>query len=112
MKKIAFIGSSLKSLRDFPETARSDAGYALREVQKGKEPADWKSMSSIGVGVKEIRIKDNQGIFRVVYVVKYLDRVNVLHAFQKKTQKTAKKDIDLAKQRLKQLLEEVKNGII
>lgn len=109
MKKIAFIGNSLKDLREFPESARSDAGYALREVQKNNEPSDWKPMSSIGKGVKEIRIKDDQGIYRVVYVVKYLDRVNVLHAFQKKTQKTAKKDIELAKQRLRLVLEEVKN---
>lgn len=109
MKKIAFIGNSLKDLREFPESARSDAGYALREVQKNNEPSDWKPMSSIGKGVKEIRIKDEQGIYRVVYVVKYLDRVNVLHAFQKKTQKTAKKDIELAKQRLRLVLEEVKN---
>jgi phage-related protein len=62
------------------------------------------------VGVKEIRVKDEQGIFRVIYVVKYLDRIIVLHAFQKKTQKTAKKDLDLAKQRLKLVLEDVKNG--
>ena len=55
-------------------------------------------------------MKDEDGIFRVIYVVKYLDRVIVLHAFQKKTQKTPKKDIDLAKQRLKLVLEEVKNG--
>jgi len=109
VKKIAFIGNSLKDLREFPESARSDAGYALREVQKNNEPSDWKPMSSIGKGVKEIRIKDDQGIYRVVYVVKYLDRVNVLHAFQKKTQKTAKKDIELAKQRLRLVLEEVKN---
>jgi phage-related protein len=62
------------------------------------------------VGVKEIRVKDEQGIFRVIYVVKYLDRVIVLHAFQKKTEKTSKNDLDLAKQRLKLVLEEVKNG--
>ena len=110
MKKIAFVGNALKDLKAFPESARSDAGYALREVQKGNEPSDWKSMSSIGPGVKEIRIKDTQGIFRVVYVVKYLDRINVLHAFQKKTQKTATKDIALAKQRLKLVLEEIKHG--
>jgi len=109
MKKIAFIGNSLKDLRAFPESARGDAGYALREAQKGNEPIDWKPMASIGTGVKEIRVKDKQGIFRVVYVVKYLDRVNVLHAFQKKTEKTAKKDLELAKQRLKIVLEEVNN---
>lgn len=110
MKQIEFKGNSLKVLRNFPETTRSQTGFELREVQKGKEPTDWKPMSSIGTSVKEIRIKDENGIFRVIYVVKYLDRVIVLHAFQKKTQKTAKKDIDLAKQRLKLVLEEVKNG--
>jgi len=96
-------------VKAFPESARSDAGYALREVQKGNKPSDWKPMSSIGSGVKEIRIKDSKGIFRVIYVPKYVDRVNVLHAFPKKTQKTAKQDIELAKQRLKVVLEEIKN---
>lgn len=110
MKQIEFKGGSLKELRAFPESARNEAGYQLREVQKGNEPTDWKPMSSVGVGVKEIRVKDDQGIFRVIYVVKYLHRVIVLHAFQKKTEKTAKKDLDLAKHRLKLVLEEVKNG--
>ena len=110
MKQIEFKGGSLKDLRGFPEAARNEVGYELQEVQKGNEPTDWKPMSSIGVGVKEIRVKDEQGIFRVVYVVKYLERVIVLHAFQKKTEKTAKKDLDLARQRLKLVLEEVKNG--
>lgn len=109
MKRIFFVGNALKDLKAFPESARSDAGYALREAQKGNEPSDWKPMSSIGSRVKEIRIKDAKGIFRVIYVLKYLDRVNVLHAFQKKTQKTAKQDIELAKQRLKVVLEEIKN---
>lgn len=103
------MGSALKDLRAFPETARGEAGFELREVQKGSEPTDWKPMSSIGAGVKEIRVKDEQGIFRVVYVVKYLERVIVLHAFQKKTEKTAKKELDLAKKRLKLVLEDVKN---
>ncbi len=110
MKQIEFKGASLKDLRTFPDAARNEAGYELREVQKGNEPTDWKPMPSIGVGVKEIRVKDEQGIFRVIYVVKYLNRVIVLHAFQKKTEKTAKKDLDLAKQQLKLVLEEVKNG--
>ena len=63
-------------------------------------------MKSIGTGVKEIRIKDEDGIFRVIYLVKYLGLVHVLHAFQKKTQQTSKSDLDLAKKRLKQLIQE------
>ena len=108
MKNIKFIGSALTDLRSFPDDARSEAGYALRDVQKGLEPKDWKPMKSIGVGVREIRLKDEQGIFRVVYVTKYLDRVLVLHAFKKKTEKTAKKDLDIAKQRLKTILRGIK----
>ncbi len=63
-------------------------------------------MKSVGAGVREIRVKDEQGLYRVVYVVKYLDLIHVLHAFQKKTEKTAKSDLGIAKQRLKQLLQE------
>ena len=53
MKQIEFKGGSLKDLRGFPEAARNEVGYELREVQKGNEPTDWKPMSSIGVGVKD-----------------------------------------------------------
>jgi phage-related protein len=66
----------------------------------GFEPSDWKPMSSIGSSIREIRIHKD-GEFRVIYVTKLHETVYVLHAFQKKTQKTAKKDIDLAKARLK-----------
>ena len=58
MKQIEFKGRSLKDLRDFPETARNEAGFELREIQKGNEPTDWKPMSSSGTCVKEIRVKD------------------------------------------------------
>jgi phage-related protein len=101
MKDIVFLGDSLKHVRAFPEDARRDAGHQLREVQKGKEPADWKPMSAVGPGVREIRIREPSGAFRVIYVASLGAQVVVLHAFQKKTQKTAQKDIDLAKERLK-----------
>ena len=65
-------------------------------------------MPSIGKGVTEIRIWDEAGAFRVVYVAKFEDAVYVLHCFQKKTQQTAKKDIDLAAKRYKDLLKELK----
>ena len=106
MKKIEFIGSSLNVIKDFPLKAKRQVGHELDKVQRGQEPSDWKPMKSIGTGVKEIRIKDEEGIFRVIYLVKYLDLVHVLHAFQKKTQQTSKSDLDLAKKRLKQLIQE------
>jgi len=106
MKNIEFIGSSLKDIKDFPLKAKRQVGHELDRVQRGQEPSDWKPMKNIGTGVKEIRVKDEDGIFRVIYLVKYLDVVHVLHAFQKKTQQTYKSDLDLAKKRLKQLIEE------
>ncbi len=65
-------------------------------------------MTSIGKGVEEIRLRDESGAYRVIYVARFADAVYVLHCFQKKTQQTAKRDIDLATQRLKDLL--IKKG--
>lgn len=104
MKLIRFIGDSLKRLRDFPEYARQDAGYQLDKVQRGEQPDDFKPMPSIGKGVEEIRIWDDSGTYRVIYTAKLADAVYVLHAFQKKTQATAKRDIDLAQIRYSELL--------
>jgi phage-related protein len=101
VKPIVFLGDSLARLRDFPDEARSSAGYQLREVQKGYDPADWKPMKTVGPGVREIRIREAAGAFRVIYLASLGDSVVVLHAFQKKTQQTPQKDIDLAAGRLK-----------
>lgn len=75
----------------------------LDKVQRGEQPDDFKPMSSIGKGVEEIRIWDDSGTFRVIYTARIADAVYVLHAFQKKTQTTAKRDIDLAKLRFSEL---------
>ena len=101
MKPIVFLGDSLGRLRDFPELVRSEAGYQLREVQQGRDPADWKPMKSVGPGVREIRIREAAGAFRIIYLANMSDSVVVLHAFQKKTQATPQKDIDLAASRLR-----------
>lgn len=103
MKPIRFLGDSLKCLREFPVDARQDAGYQLDRVQRGKQPIDFKPMPSIGKGVEEIRIRDEAGAFRVIYSARLADAVVVLHAFQKKTQATSKRDIDIAKTRFAQL---------
>ena len=55
MKPITFLGDSLSQIRDFPLYARSEAGFQLREVQKGNDPADWKPLKTVGPGVREIR---------------------------------------------------------
>ena len=104
MKSVRFLGNSLKALRDFPEDARQDAGYQIDKVQRGEQPDDFKPMPGIGKGVEEIRIWDESGTYRVVYTARLADAVIVLHAFQKKTQTTSKRDIDLAKERLTEFM--------
>ena len=84
-----------------------EAGYQLDKVQHGLPPDDSKAMPSIGIGVVELRIWDEAGTFRVVYLTKLAEAVYVLHCFQKKTQQTAKRDIELARRRLKDLLKEI-----
>jgi phage-related protein len=63
-------------------------------VQFGLDPDDWKPMPGVGPGTSEIRIKADDGAFRIFYVTKFGDKVYVLHSFTKKTQRTEKKDID------------------
>lgn len=101
MKPISFLGDSRKALQNFPEAARYRAGVELRAVQNGVEPDDWRPMRAVGAGVKEIRIRDASGAFRIIYLATLTDRILVLYAFQKKSQRTAQPDIDLAAKRLK-----------
>ena len=102
-KRIEFLGDALAQLRDFPEAARKETGVQLHKVQLGLVPSDWKPMTTIGSGVREIRIRDDAGAFRVIYVASIGDAVYVLHAFQKKTQQTTKRDLDLAASRFRQI---------
>ncbi|MFA5960858.1 MAG: type II toxin-antitoxin system RelE/ParE family toxin [Tatlockia sp.] len=103
MKPICFLGDSLIRLREFGSDAKQDAGYQLDKIQRGEQPDDFKPMPSIGKGVEEIRLWDEAGTYRVIYTARVADAVYVLHAFQKKTQTTSKRDIDLAKTRFAEL---------
>jgi phage-related protein len=103
VKEVAFIGNADETLRAFPVIARQRAGYQLFRVQAGMEPADWKPMSSVGAGCREIRVRDEGGAFRVFYVATVGDAVYVLHCFEKKSQRTAKADLELGKARYKQM---------
>jgi phage-related protein len=103
LKPIAFLGDALDQVRGFPEGARKEAGVQLHKVQQGLLPSNWKPMSVVGSGVAEIRIHDDTGAFRVIYVATRHNAIYVLHAFEKKTQRTTKRDLDLAAARLKQI---------
>ena len=83
-KPIEFCGSAREDLRDFPQAARREAGFQLDRVQRGLEPENWRPMSTIGGGVREIRIADAGGAFRVMYVAKFAAALYILHCFQKK----------------------------
>lgn len=100
MKDAIFLGTSKDDLRDFPDAARREAGVELHQVQLGLEPSDWRPMPTIGPGVREIRVRVG-GVFRVIYLANRPEGVYVLHCFQKKTQKTAPRDIELAQQRFR-----------
>ncbi len=102
MKRLKFIGSSLDDLRNFPAEARRQAGFELAAVQRGLDPSDWKPMNTVGAGAREIRIHV-LGEWRVLYVAKFADVVYVLHAFQKKTRKARREDLELARRRYKQI---------
>lgn len=106
-KPVEFRGSSLDDLRAFPLAAKREAGHQLDQIQNGHEPDDWKPMSTVGQGVKEIRIRDASGAFRIIYIAKLADAIYVLHCFQKKTEKTSKADLDLASKRYRDILKEI-----
>ncbi len=109
MKDIEFLGTSLADVRSFPDDIKQDTGYQLHKIQLGDMPDNYKPMSSIGGSVVEIRLKDSNGIYRIIYTAKFAETVYVLHAFIKKTQKTPQADIDLAKSRLKSLIQDLKD---
>lgn len=103
-KVAIFLGDTYRVICDFPDDARRSAGYQIRRVQQGKEPDDWKSLPIVGANVREIRIRESSGAFRVIYQATLPEAVLVLNAFQKKTQKTPRHEIDKARVRLSDYL--------
>ena len=104
-KPVTWLGDSRQAVKDFPPITRQRTGRQLARVQEGLEPDSWKPMPSIGLGVNEIRVREG-GAFRVIYVAKFPEAVYVLHAFQKKARKTPKADVDLARKRFRDLVQE------
>jgi phage-related protein len=103
-KPLFWVGSSRDDIRAFPRNAKRHAGHQLDLVQSGLEPSDWRPMTSVGVGVKEIRIHTPLE-HRVLYIAKFPEGVYVLHAFQKRSRTTPQREIRLAKHRLRGLLQ-------
>ncbi|WP_435053794.1 type II toxin-antitoxin system RelE/ParE family toxin [Mesorhizobium australicum] len=78
MKVIEWLGSSRADVRAFPDDARIEAGWQLELVQRGDDPDDWKPLQIVGAGVREIRVREASGAFRVIYLATLEDRVLVL----------------------------------
>ena len=104
-KPLIWLGDSRDMIRAFPGDVRKIAGFQLWRVQRGLEPNDWKPMPSVGLGVQEIRIHTRTE-HRVLYVARFVEAVYVLHAFGKRTRQTTKDDLELARQRLRRLLDQ------
>lgn len=102
MKPLVFVGSCLDDIREFPVEARRAAGFELSFVQQGLMPTDWKPIKEVGPGAIEIRIHV-LGEWRVIYVAKFADDVHVLHAFQKKTRRTPRQAIEVARRRYREM---------
>jgi phage-related protein len=101
MKQLLWLGDSKDAVRAFPPDARQSAGFQLDGIQQGAGPDDWKPMPSIGPGVREIRIRAASGAYRVIYLATRPEGVYVLHAFQKKSARTGRSDVALARERLR-----------
>lgn len=103
MKPLEFLGSSRDDLVAMPADVRHEIGVDLMRVQLGGQPTDLKPMPAVGSGVFEIRVRDASGVYRVMYVAKFENAIYVLHAFQKKTERTARADIELARVRYRMI---------
>jgi phage-related protein len=101
-KPVVWLGTSLDDVRAQRKAIKEELGHQLDRVQLGLPPNNFKPMPEVGAGTIEIRVKDENGIARLMYVAKFGGKIHVLHVFTKKTQKTPKSEINLAETRYKE----------
>ena len=109
IKPLIFVGTTRNDIREFGKKASVAIGTELLAVQLGSEPTDWKPISTIGAGVKEIRTHDGKE-YRTIYVAKFSEAIYVLHSFVKKSRATPKKDIQIAKERFNYITQQRKKN--
>lgn len=105
-RSVVWVGRSFEDLRDFPPEVRKDAGYQLHRIQAGLEAVDWKPMPEIGRGVEELRLRNESGAYRIIYLARFEDAVYVLHCFSKKTPRTSGQDKHIAQVRFQAVCQE------
>ena len=99
--KVSWEGNSLEVVRSFPKAIRQELGLDIRRLQQGTMPHDSRPMQSIGRGVFELRQRDDKGWYRLIYLARIAGTLYMLHGFRKKSAKTSRNDIAIAKNRLK-----------
>ena len=111
---IAWEGDSKEVISSFPDPAKANLGFDLRLLQQGQQPTNYRTMSSVGPGVFELRDQDAKAWYRVIYLSRVRDVIHVLHCFEKKSGETPLGEINLARDRLKtvqaRMIEEKKYG--
>ncbi len=108
MKPIDFHPRVLEFIRAQTVPIRRQIGEALQDLQKGISPGMPLSrpMSVIAPGVRELRVRDETTTVRIFYATARAEAIVVFHAFQKKSQKTPVREIELARRRLREVLNE------
>ena len=113
MKNLTWLADSRSNVKSFPAGVQDDIGYALYAAQLGELSVKAKPLHGLGGQVMEIAAHDASGTYRAVYTVSIGESIYVIHAFQKKSKAgiaTPKPEMELIRQRLKQLRSEVKNA--
>ena len=108
MRPVIFYPKAREAIRGFPEDARSRLGRQIFRLQMGEslELPGSRPMPSVATGAAELRVRDANGIYRVFYYTASAKGIVVFHAFVKKTQRTPPLEIEVARKRLKEVLDE------
>jgi phage-related protein len=107
--QIRWAGDAKEVLSAFPDTVKGVFGYSLRRLQKGLLPdCNARRMESVGKNVWELKTADERTWYRVIYLTRIGDDLFILHAFEKDSRKTDKRDLEIARTRLKMVLAELR----
>ena len=107
-RSISWIKAAQRDFLEFPEAVQTDMLSALTVAAEGSKSDKAKPFKGVEGGVFEIAIRYRKDAFRVLYAVKIGVDIWVIHAFQKKSKSgimTPQMEVDLIRQRLKQLKE-------
>jgi phage-related protein len=109
--QIHWVGDAKEVLSAFPQEVKGVFGYSLRRLQKGLLPdCDARRMQSVGKGVWELKTADERTWYRVIYLTRIGDALYILHAFEKDSRKTDRRDLEIANSRLKLVLEQLRTA--